>query len=107
MKTAILVDGAFYRKRAQYAFGEKTPEERATELAQYCKRHLFSHGEKRELYRIFYYDCPPVENKLFHPLTRKQIDLAKTPTNIWMNDLLSVWGNWQKNKHISHCDKMW
>ena len=32
-KTAILVDGGFYRKRAKYLWGEKTAEERAKELA--------------------------------------------------------------------------
>lgn len=29
IRTAILVDGAFYRKRAYNLFGDKTPAERA------------------------------------------------------------------------------
>lgn len=29
LKTAILVDGGFYRKRAKYLWGEKTPAKRA------------------------------------------------------------------------------
>lgn len=32
MKTAILIDGGFYRRRAQSLYGEKTAEERADEL---------------------------------------------------------------------------
>lgn len=48
LKTAILVDGGFYRRRAQAVFGDTTAEERAIELANYCKRHLNSHGEKIE-----------------------------------------------------------
>ena len=40
MKTAILVDGGFYRRRAQIKIGDKTAEERATELDNYCRRHL-------------------------------------------------------------------
>lgn len=40
MKTAILVDGGFYRRRAQSLFGEKSAEARADELYYYCKRHL-------------------------------------------------------------------
>lgn len=28
MKTAIMVDGGFYRKRATYLWGKKTPDER-------------------------------------------------------------------------------
>ena len=35
-----MVDGGFYRKQANFLFGEKTPEERANELVEYCHRHL-------------------------------------------------------------------
>ena len=64
-RTAILVDGGFYRKQAKYLFGSKTPEQRANELIDYCHRHLKETHNKitapvyRELYRIFYYDCKP------------------------------------------------
>lgn len=54
-KTAILVDGGFYRKRARQLWGEKTPAETADGLFTYCKRHLSEHGRKHDLYRIFYY----------------------------------------------------
>lgn len=37
MKTAILVDGGFYRRRAQIMIGDKTAEERAKELENYCR----------------------------------------------------------------------
>ena len=49
MKTAILVDGGFYRRRAQAVFGDKTAQDRAVELENYCKRHLNSHGENNKL----------------------------------------------------------
>ncbi|WP_253687313.1 MULTISPECIES: hypothetical protein [unclassified Treponema] len=39
-RTAILVDGGFYRKQALYHFGKKRPDERVTELIKYCKLHL-------------------------------------------------------------------
>ena len=32
IRTAILVDGAFYRKRAYHLYGDKSPAERADEL---------------------------------------------------------------------------
>lgn len=38
--TAILVDGAFYRKRAYNIYGDKTPAERAKEISSYCHRHI-------------------------------------------------------------------
>ena len=46
-RTAILVDGGFYRIRAQTLFGDKSPEERADELFSYCMRHL-NKGTKDE-----------------------------------------------------------
>ena len=36
VKTAILVDGGFYRVRAKALAGNKTPKERADELERYC-----------------------------------------------------------------------
>ena len=89
MKTAILVDGGFYRRRAYAAFGDKTPKERADHLYNYCKRHLNSHGESNELYRIFYYDCPPMTAQIYHPLTKKTVNFAKSDTYTWANDFFN------------------
>lgn len=36
MEIAILVDGAFYLKRARVLFGDKCPTDRSYELVQYC-----------------------------------------------------------------------
>lgn len=88
MKTAILVDGGFYRRRAKEVFGDKTPEQRADELINYCKRHLNSHGEQNELYRIFYYDCPPISKRVFHPFSKEQINLGDSPLYGWMLQFL-------------------
>lgn len=81
MKTAILVDGGFYRKRAYTLWGDITAEERAKELAAYCQAHI--KAQNSELYRVFYYDCPPIEGQVFHPLTKKNINLKKTDTYTW------------------------
>lgn len=88
MKTAILVDGGFYRRRAQIVLGEKTAKERAIELTNYCKRHLHYHNEETELYRIFYYDCAPASKRIFHPHLQKQVDLSKTELYTWMSEFL-------------------
>lgn len=54
MKVAIMIDGGFYRRRAQSCLGEKTAQERANELIAYCHRHLKRIPlERTELYRIF------------------------------------------------------
>lgn len=89
MKTAILVDGGFYRRRAQIILGDTDAKTRADELINYCRRHLKLHGENNnDLYRIFYYDCPPASKNLYHPFLKKQIDLSKTDLYIWMNQFL-------------------
>ena len=95
-KVAILVDGGFYKKRAKFLFGDKSPQERADELFLYCCRHIGeknSYGKsekassaKNELYRIFYYDCHPSEKNVYHPLLKRTIDLKKEPTYKWNED---------------------
>lgn len=88
-KTAILVDGAFYRKRATYLRGEKSPESRANELYAYCMAHIRDektdreYHEDRELYRIFYYDCPPIKKVVYHPLKKSGINLGQSDTFAW------------------------
>ena len=87
MKTAILVDGGFYRKRAAYLWGKKEPEKRAAELRAYCSAHL-RHEQKyddRGLYRIFYYDCPPLGKTVYHPLLKRGIDFRHSETYDWTN----------------------
>ncbi len=90
-KTAILIDGGFYRKRAKYLWGEKTAEERAKELEAYCYAHLNHKDgrEERQLYRIFYYDCAPVGRRsVYHPLTKRNVDLDKSNTYTWAKTFL-------------------
>lgn len=90
-RTAILIDGGFYRKRAKHLWGAKTAEDRARELEAYCKAHLYQkdRGVTRQLYRIFYYDCEPIGRKsVYHPLTRKNVDLDKSDTYTWTTAFL-------------------
>ncbi len=86
VKTAILVDGGYYRKRAASLFGNVTPVERADELEHYCMAHLYDRLENRYLYRIFYYDCPPVEKNVFNPISGKTIDLGRSAAFAWSNE---------------------
>lgn len=87
MRTAILVDGGFYRKRASFLWGKKDPDKRAKELISYCHAHL-EHERRysdRDLYRIFYYDCPPIQKSVYHPLLKKNIDFRHSETYAWTN----------------------
>ena len=87
-KVAILVDGAFYLKRAKFLFGEKTPKSRVDELVSYCNRHV--KNSKRDLYRIFFYDCPPSEKTIYNPLTQKSVNLKKKPQYKWSNEFHNI-----------------
>lgn len=88
IKTAILVDGGFYRKRAYSLWGPKSPEERAKELNDYCYKHLQDRYENRYLYRVFYYDCAPSGKNVYNPITKRNVSLRGTDEYIWMNSFL-------------------
>ena len=90
IKTAILVDGGFYRLRAKKLAGEKSPKDRADELERYCLDHLHHKYEKRALYRIFYYDCAPVEKgtNVYNPLTKRSENLGESENGKWMTAFL-------------------
>lgn len=91
MKTAILVDGGFYRKRASHLWGKKDPHKRAEELIAYCFAHLRyeKQYDDRGLYRIFYYDCPPIGKTVYHPLLKRGIDFRHSDTYSWTNDFFA------------------
>jgi uncharacterized LabA/DUF88 family protein len=90
MATAILVDGGFYRKNAFRIWGEKTAKERVDELMKYCWCHISDsdNGQRRSLYRIFYYDCPPIKKTIYNPVTKKNEDLGKSDTYKWSEAFL-------------------
>ena len=110
-KVAVLVDGGFYRKVAKHLWGDKTPEERVDELVHYCHFHLKDRdvytkkGDKKfyqynELYRIFYYDCEPIDKTIYNPITQKNFNFAKSATYIWMNKFLT---NLKQRRKVASC----
>lgn len=84
-KVAILVDGGFYKKVALSLWGKKTGEERAHELLRYCIEHY----KNKNLYRVFYYDCPPSDKRAYHPFLDKTVDLKKSETYEWAQTFLN------------------
>ena len=87
-KTAILVDGGFYRRKFEKG-GEHSPKEAADALIAYCYRHLKERYAEHELYRIFYYDCKPCGKKIFHPLYNRTVDFSKSEHYKWMTQFLN------------------
>lgn len=83
-KTAILVDGGFFLKRYKSIkkLHSLDPIKTAKDLITICHKHL-NQGKgkekrKRELYRIYYYDCMPYGGKQHNPITGKHIDFSKS-----------------------------
>lgn len=86
MPTAILIDGAFFIKRFRRIEPHNANNaQRAVEVAfRWAVAHL-NEGNGRDgskirhdLYRIFFYDCPPLELKLHHPITKRSVDLKNS-----------------------------
>lgn len=91
MRTACLIDGGFFLKRLHRLSGETTPHETAEALHRMCQLHLCARRTKAseprkriaELYRIFYYDCPPLLKKAHNPVSKRAIDFSKTSVAEW------------------------
>lgn len=92
MPTAFLIDGGFFLRRYHRLQGSRTPREAAHALHRMCLDHLQERQRsgpenrphaRRGLYRIFYYDCPPLTKKAHNPVTQAAIDFSKTPLAGW------------------------
>ena len=79
MATAILIDGDFFLRRYRRLVGQQNSNKTATDLHWMCGEHLKQPDGKRELYRIFFYDCPPLTKKAHNPLTGKAVDFILDP----------------------------
>ena len=88
--TAFLIDGDFFLRRHQHLRGGSPPKEVTKDLQWMCRKHLEKLGKtSADLYRIFFYDCPPLEKKVHNPITNKALDFSKTPTAIWRHEFHS------------------
>lgn len=82
-RIAVMVDGGFFLKRYTHLYGQNLDPEKVV-------KHLYSivggHTKNEDLYRIFYYDCPPSKKKHHNPLTGKAVDFSKTNAYKFKND---------------------
>ncbi len=82
VKIAVLIDGGFFVKRfnALYNYDRRMSGiEVANHLYTMAHKHV---GPNNTLYRIFYYDCPPLDTNVFHPIDGN-INLKKQATYEW------------------------
>jgi len=91
MRPAFLIDGGFFLKRYHRLQGSRTPSEAAHALHRMCLDHLTGRTQGpnprvrrlSHLYRIFYYDCPPLTKKAHNPITGRAVDFSRTPLAGW------------------------
>ena len=90
MPTAILIDGGFFLRRFPSCYPNKDKTD-ARVVAKTAFETALSHLEEKsqhravrhELYRIFFYDCPPLSKKAHYPKTRLAIDFSKTAQSVF------------------------
>ena len=95
--TAILIDGGYFIKRFRRIEPSNAYDgKRAADcLFRWAVSHLHEksrHGnsqtnQRRDLYRIFFYDCPPLSKKMHNPISGKAIDFSKTPEALFRKEL--------------------
>lgn len=105
-RTAILIDGAFFLRRYKNIYTkpeEQSPEAVAKNLYTMCLSHLKEGRPHRrmgqekqnnanesrgfsvehQLYRIFYYDCEPLDKKHHYPISKRAVDFSKSETAVF------------------------
>ncbi|WP_386695736.1 NYN domain-containing protein [Lonepinella sp. MS14435] len=90
MATAILIDGAYFIKRIRhFEPNNYFNAQRIADLAVRCAMlHLSDKRKvKQELYRIFFYDCAPLEKKMHNPISKKAFDFSKSNEAIFRTEL--------------------
>lgn len=98
MPTAILIDGGYFVKRfrALEPHNAYNAERAADCIFRWAVAHLSERvaskpaeqrSRRRELYRVFFYDCPPLQKKLHNPLSKKAVDFAKSAEAVFRLEL--------------------
>lgn len=89
MSTAILIDGGFFLKRFSNCYPNRDYKDAvvaaktAFELALSHLEDKDSRNGKRDLYRIFFYDCPPLQKKVHRPVSKRSLDFGVSDSAIF------------------------
>lgn len=96
MRIAVLVDGAFFLYRFPHVYRQVDggdPKVVARTLHRMACAHLYrtrKNGERLkqgDLYRVFFYDCPPLEKRVHRPISKRSLNFSKEPSTIFRNAL--------------------
>lgn len=91
MKTAVLVDGAFFLKCFRSSFPDRDHRDAgivADTLFAIALEHVRRVRRPKEaLYRVFFYDCPPFDKKMHLPVSGRAVDFKRSNEALFRNDL--------------------
>lgn len=90
IKIVVLIDGGFFLKRFNALYNKErnlTGSQVADMLYTMAMKHV---GNKNTLYRIFYYDCFPLDKKAHNPISKKPIDFSKSDEYKFKMELLEA-----------------
>jgi uncharacterized LabA/DUF88 family protein len=77
-KTAILIDGGFYRKCYRHMYPDAVAHSAEAVARNICTAAMKHLASGFELYRIFYYDCLPYGQRQHYPISKKSVDFSKS-----------------------------
>lgn len=90
VKIAVLIDGGFFIKRFNSLYN-KDRRMSGSQVADHLYTMAMKHvGKSNTLYRIFYYDCPPLSKKVHNPISKRLIDFSSTDEFKFRTDLLEA-----------------
>lgn len=88
IKVAVLIDGGFFIKRYNALYNQQRRKSAATVANDICKLAFKHAGNENLLYRIFYYDCPPIEKRVHNPITNRCVNFATSELAVFKKELL-------------------
>lgn len=90
IKIAVLIDGGFFIKRFNTLYN-KDRHLNGAQVADVLYKMAHMHvGNRNILYRIFYYDCLPLDKKAHNPISKKAVDFSKTDEYKFRMDLIEA-----------------
>ena len=76
IRVAVMIDGGFFTKRYNALYNKNRLHDPLTVAnALYHLAHMHV-GNENYLYRIFYYDCVPLEKRIHNPISKRCINLT-------------------------------
>jgi uncharacterized LabA/DUF88 family protein len=93
-KTAILIDGEWFRRGLQATLTALPGPHGITADVMYRNALLTLDNAQEELYRIYYYDCPPYSGQEVNPISRVPMNFKTQPKHhartMFLNEMMQL-----------------